>query len=281
MRILDLPIPFDLAPWIERLTRVELAPGETLPVFAGARVHIAFMVGGSLSYGGSGFGWHAGTAACLGPVTQARDAIVAGGACVVFFLVKLAGGVAPGVIGRSAEACTDQVLPLQSFWPRVLPPDPRQSPREQLEAILGQLRAAIARFEDDLCWRPQQSMLAMRLLHALPVDAAASELAMSRATFERRVRRHFGITPKKLARIQRFYRALEALSRARKPSESVDLGYFDQSHMISEFRDFSRLTPLGLLTVAAHRPDSVRLYEMFDEGIDHESMGGALSSRQR
>ena len=277
MKLIDFPAPVDMALWIERLTRVELAPRECLPVFAGARVHLAFMVGGSLLFRSTGLSWHDEQAACFGPVTQAQDAIVAGGDGVVFFLVKLAGGVAPGVIGDTAEMCTDQVLPLEVFWPRVVPLTPRMAHREQLEAILEQLRGAIARFQDKLCWHPQQSIHAMRLLHGVPVEAAARELSISRATFERRVRTLFGITPKKLSRIQRFYRTLEALARSNTPAGSIELGYFDQSHMIAEFRDFSRLTPLGWLDVAAHRPDSIRLYETFDDC----AVGGAVSSRQR
>ena len=277
MKILDLPIPVDLAPWLERLTRVDIAPRENLPVFAGARVHLAFVVSGSLLLRATGLRWQTGQAACLGAVTQAQESIVAGDDGAVFFLVKLAGGVAPGVIGRSAEICTDQVLPLDMLWPRFVPVDPCMPQRAQLEAIFSPLREAIARFEDTLCWAPRQSLQAMRLLHALPVDAAASELSMSRATFERRVRQLFGITPKKLSRIQRFYRTLELLSRTSRPAASIELGYFDQSHMIAEFRDFSRLTPLGVLAVAAHRPDSIQLYETFDEA----AMAGAVSSRQR
>lgn len=277
MNIIDFPAPLDLAPWIERLTRVELAPREHLPVFAGARVHLAFMVGGSLLFSSTGLSWYGEQAACFGALTRAQDSIVAGGDGVVFYLVKLAGGVAPGVIGASAETCADQVLPLQVFWPRVVPIDPRLPLPEQLAAIFRALRAAIARFQDRLCWSPQQSIEAMRLLHCVSVDTAASELSMSRATFERRVRVLFGITPKKLSRIQRFYRALEALARARRPAETGELGYFDQSHMIAEFRDLSRFTPLGLLDVAAHRPDSMRLYETFDDCAPR----GAVSSRQR
>ena len=277
MRLIDFPAPVDMTPWIERLTRVELAPREHLPVFAGARVHLAFMVCGSLFFRTTGMSWHDEQAACLGPVTHAQDSIVAGGDGVVFFLVKLAGGVAPGVIGGSAEMCTDQVLPLQVFWPRVVPVTPRMAHREQLEAILEQLRGAIARFQENLCWPPQKSIHTMRLLHDVSVEAAAGALCISRATFERRVRTLFGITPKKLSRIQRFYRTLEALARSNTLAGSSELGYFDQSHMIAEFRDFSRLTPLGVLDVAAHRPDSIRLYEMFDEC----AVGGAVSSRQR
>lgn len=294
MQTIDYPIPADLVAWIERLSRVELAAGETLPLFAGARVHLGFVVSGSVFFSGSELTWHKEQAACLGAITQAGETAVAGAEGVDCFLVKLAGGVAPGVIGHSAEMCTDRILPLQLLWPKVTPVTPlcslssfnafnsldsRMAQRQQLDAIFAALRCAIAHFEAHLVWRPNQSLRTMQLLDSLSVDAAAKALAMSRATFERHVRKLFGITPKKLSRIQRFYRALAALSRSGKDFVSVELGYFDQSHMIAEFRDFTQLTPLGVIDIAARRPDSIRLYETF--AVDGPGPSQPGSSRQR
>lgn len=78
-----------------------------------------------------------------------------GGRRCRFFLVKLAGASRP-VSSVVRRKCADQVLPLQVFWPRVVPVTPRMAHREQLEAILEQLRGAIARFQENLCWPPQR-----------------------------------------------------------------------------------------------------------------------------
>ena len=277
LKAIDFPIPADLISWIERVSWIELAPGEALPVFAGARVHIGFVVAGSLTLYGAEHAWHIDQAVCLGAVTEAPRTAVAGSEGIECFLVKLAGGVAPGVIGESAESCRDQVLPLRAFWPEVLP-IPANAPRKILLAgIFDQIRSAIALFQERLSWQPGQSRYAMQLLDTLSVEDAAEALSLSRPTFERHIRKLFGITPKKLSRIQRFYRALEVLSHPGCDVRSIELGYFDQSHMIAEFRHFTRLTPLGVLDMAASRPDSIQLYERFDEF----AVSQAGSSRQR
>ncbi|NOT48581.1 MAG: AraC family transcriptional regulator [Acidobacteria bacterium] len=83
---------------------------------------------------------------------------------------------------------------------------------------------------------------------AIPLSALRGRLGVS----ERRLERHFkgavGISPKMLARISRFQAVVRTIQR----SESVGLldaalsfGYFDQSHMIREFREFSGETPRG------------------------------------
>ena len=279
MVTVDFPIPRDLLAWIERVSWIELAPGETLPLMAGARVHIGFVVSGAIRFTNPAHCCHEGQAVCLGAFTRPGQACALDGGRMMGFLVKLAGGVAPGVIGCSAEACREQILPLQACWPTVLPITPDKPRAEQLGCVLDQVRAAIARFETTLSWQPERSRHALQLLDVLPVDAAAHELALSRVTFERQFRKLFGLSPKSVMRIQRFYRALEVLScpcglsgqgrageagRLGGVMQAVGSGYYDQSHMIAEFRAFTGMTPRRLLQVAAIRPDRLQLYESFD-----------------
>lgn len=82
---------------------------------------------------------------------------------------------------------------------------------------------------------------------ALPVEALADTLHVSRQYLALQFRQQVGITPKLFARICRFRRALALL---RNPSRAGDLaalaadcGYFDQSHLIRDFRDFADSTP--------------------------------------
>ena len=72
------------------------------------------------------------------------------------------------------------------------------------------------------------------------------------------VRREVGLTPKHLARIHRFQGFLERLREQPDPSWShlaVDCGYYDQSHLIREVRQFSGCTPGEL--AAARMADEV------------------------
>lgn len=81
----------------------------------------------------------------------------------------------------------------------------------------------------------------------LPVETLADTLRVSRQHLALQFRQQVGITPKLFARICRFRRALALL---RDPSRDGDLaslaadcGYFDQSHLVRDFRDFAGSTP--------------------------------------
>jgi methylphosphotriester-DNA--protein-cysteine methyltransferase len=62
--------------------------------------------------------------------------------------------------------------------------------------------------------------------------------------------RHFqqvvGITPKRFARVRRFGRVLQSIELGRPVDWSgvaATCGYFDQAHLIQEFREFSGMNP--------------------------------------
>jgi AraC-like DNA-binding protein len=61
---------------------------------------------------------------------------------------------------------------------------------------------------------------------------------------ERRFREAVGVSPKTLARIVRFQEVLR-----RSPAESasadvaLDCGYYDQAHLLRDFRDFAGVVP--------------------------------------
>ena len=82
------------------------------------------------------------------------------------------------------------------------------------------------------------------------VNALAHQLGIG----ERRLRRAFddaaGISPKTYLRILRFRRALQAAQASATPRWSAvaaDAGYYDQAHMIDEFRHLVAATPTTLL----------------------------------
>lgn len=70
-----------------------------------------------------------------------------------------------------------------------------------------------------------------------------------------------GMAPKTFWRIRRFQAALRDLrERARSPGASgvaTDLGYFDQAHMIRDFRAFTGFTPRTYLRLGVDRPNHV------------------------
>lgn len=82
------------------------------------------------------------------------------------------------------------------------------------------------------------------------VNAVADDLGVS----ERHLRRVFhetvGVSPKAYARLTRFHRALRAAhedARASWTSIAASSGYYDQAHLIADFRAIAGVTPSALL----------------------------------
>lgn len=72
------------------------------------------------------------------------------------------------------------------------------------------------------------------------------ELGWSRKRIAARFRDHIGLTPKRAARLLRFERARELAEGAARPDWAGiarEAGYFDQAHLINEFRSFTGRTP--------------------------------------
>lgn len=85
---------------------------------------------------------------------------------------------------------------------------------------------------------------------ALRVESLAAGLGVSRQYLAAQFRDHVGLSPKLFARICRF-RAARAAALATAPGAqghdwaglALDSGYFDQSHLIRDFRDFTGTSP--------------------------------------
>lgn len=83
-----------------------------------------------------------------------------------------------------------------------------------------------------------------------PIGSVIRELGTTERSLERRFREKIGLSPKMFSRIARFQRALRILeenNRADPLDTAFELGYFDQSHMINEFRQFSGSSPAAFL----------------------------------
>jgi AraC-like DNA-binding protein len=84
----------------------------------------------------------------------------------------------------------------------------------------------------------------------VPIGQLATEVGWSRRHLIAQFRRQVGLPPKRLARILRFNRVLQRLRRAsavRWAEVAYECGYYDQAHLIHDFRDFARTTPTEFL----------------------------------
>lgn len=107
---------------------------------------------------------------------------------------------------------------------------------------------------------------ALHLLHARPaptsIEAVRRTCGASPAQFIRRFEAVVGLTPKRYTRVLRFKCALAAITH-QAPQDwaafAVDAGYFDQSHLIHEFKRLSGLTPTAYRPLSADQPTHVAL----------------------
>jgi AraC-like DNA-binding protein len=95
-----------------------------------------------------------------------------------------------------------------------------------------------------------------------PIAALRAETGLTDARLISLFRQQVGVTPKRLARIHRFDRALTLLTREGGTLAGVAqrAGYFDQPHMNAEFREMAGLTPREFLA-ATRYPNSLSLPE--------------------
>lgn len=90
----------------------------------------------------------------------------------------------------------------------------------------------------------------LRSKGAVRITEIAQHASLSTRQYERRFTEEMGLSPKLFARITRFQRALD--SKRSEPARSWlsiahDYGYFDQMHMIKDFRDLGGEAPAQIL----------------------------------
>jgi transcriptional regulator GlxA family with amidase domain len=176
------------------------------------------------------------------------------GGRVLGIRVKPAG--ASALFRFSLAELTDQLCPLdqvaqklhQSLWNAVESSASSGSPTPQ----------TIARVTEVLLNHSQtppppivnEALLAMENSRGI---TSVSEIAQSCGVTERHLERLFrervGLSPKTLARLMRFQRALAAFDGKSNWAEiAADAGYYDQSHLLHDFRQFAAETPAALLS---------------------------------
>jgi AraC-like DNA-binding protein len=122
---------------------------------------------------------------------------------------------------------------------------------EQL-AESATVREAIGRFEASLGEPPTLDSVELAIAWLvenrglISIENLAAAACLSPRQFRRICFDRTGITPKRLARLLRFRQALVRAGQER-PTDwaqvALECGYYDQAHLIHEFREFSGATP--------------------------------------
>lgn len=92
------------------------------------------------------------------------------------------------------------------------------------------------------------SNLLIRSAGSISVEQLAEETGYTPRYIDKCFRSETGLSPKKLAKIMRFQAAVSALNQNQHVGRSLtdiaaDLGYFDQSHFVHDFKNYTGLTP--------------------------------------
>lgn len=168
-------------------------------------------------------------------------------------MARLRLGATEAVLGVPASALVDRTVSLDDLWgdatTRVLL-DRLASTRDLSEAtsVLG---AAIAERRARASGPHVRLALdaADRLTHS-SVNVVAGDLGISERHLRRVFRETVGVSPKAYAKLTRFHRALDAARDERAASWAgiaAAAGYYDQAHLIAEFRAIAGVTPRALL----------------------------------
>ena len=88
------------------------------------------------------------------------------------------------------------------------------------------------------------------------VRDAARNIGLSERRFIQVFKAEVGVTPKLFSRVQRFQRARAIIHQQEKAADwaglAMECGYFDQSHLIRDFLEFSGLSPAAYLCQYKH-----------------------------
>jgi AraC-like DNA-binding protein len=166
-------------------------------------------------------------------------------------------GAPESVLGAPASTIADRIVPLAELWDAT-------SARQLVDRLFGArdmidaaaiLETAIAdRFAAARGGvggdRAQLALSAARRLSGANVNAVAADLGVSERHLRRVFREAVGVSPKAFTRLTRFHRALRAArgdGQASWASIAAAVGYYDQAHLIAEFRAIAGAPPRAFL----------------------------------
>ncbi len=155
------------------------------------------------------------------------------------------------VLKVPAHETTDLVLPLKDVAPAL---HRKLCRLAELDSITQQLALVnqVLR-ETSLGNEDSQIEAAVNQMMSSPVTADLGQVAsfvnFGLRQFQRRFKEEVGMSPKLFCRIQRFQRVFQALNITDSSwvDAAIYCGYYDQSHLIRDFKDFSAETPSVLL----------------------------------
>ncbi|WP_124094308.1 helix-turn-helix domain-containing protein [Burkholderia gladioli] len=242
--------------FIESMTVDECLANEPRVAIPRPEVHLVVRVGASAH---RGLDMHV-----LGARRYVTRKTISKGQWTVFARLQL--GTAAAVLGMPASAVSGHTVPVEDVWGA-----------GDAQAVYDQLASAAS--PNDAARILERAIAARRLPerprsdHPLLVREAAkklldvnvSEVAAALGISERHLRRVFietvGMSPKMFSRLMRFSRATDlarADCRTNWASIAAETGFYDQAHLIEEFRNFTGVTPEAFIHELSGAHDRTR-----------------------
>lgn len=198
-----------------------------------------------------------GDVSVAGPRTRALFKNTAGVARAVILQFK-PGWSAP-LLGVAANALTDRIVLLEDLWGRSggdLYLELLAAP--SLPDVIDRLARALA-LRTRQTFEPASGRLARRAVRLLEggmvrVESVAERLGVTARHLRRAFTASIGIGPKEFARTVRLQRAVRRAATSKDWARiAADAGYYDQAHLIADFRQLVGLTPGAFLKRAGDR----------------------------
>jgi len=175
-----------------------------------------------------------GGAMVVGTMTRPLDTAAEAG----MFGIRFRPGRAALAIRAPLTEVTDVRVPLRDLTKRFPALDP-----DRIETVEAALRKLFADSKPDR--RVDAAVDAIiRSGGRTTIDRIAAAAGVSRQHLARAFAYHVGVSPKTFARVMRFRRALASAGRQQWADLAAELGYFDQSHLIADFREFAGKSPV-------------------------------------
>lgn len=185
----------------------------------------------------------------VGPRTRAKLKRATGVARAA--VIQFKPGWSRTLFGVPASQLTDQLVTLEDLWASA----GRDVTDELLAAhsvpeLLHRLSRTIAGRAPSESTSARLARRAARMFEASEtrVEIVADELGVSARHLRRAFAESVGITPKEFARGVRLQRAIRESARSTDWSAIArDAGYYDQAHLIGDFRELTGLTPTAFV----------------------------------
>jgi AraC-like DNA-binding protein len=171
-------------------------------------------------------------------------------------------GAALALFGVPVSELEGRLVELGALWGR----DGRLLRERLLDAATPERR--LATVERVLCAHlaanvgldPAVAHAAAAFDRGLSVAAVAADAGMAPKRFARRFRERVGLAPKRYSRVRRLQRVIASIGGA-EPVRWADVaaahGFFDQAHLVNEFRELTGVTPAAYRARSAAEPNHV------------------------